>query len=115
MFYKPGSFSDEYLVTNLPQVLEGKKLAGQGELFVLTCVERFSVWDRVVRWRMNKKRVKKMKMQKWVMVSYRFDANEIGELSPSVRVQGNEVLTGLLAITVSRQNEARYWKEITDE
>lgn len=82
MFYKPGSFSDEYLVTNLPQILEGKKLVVQGELFVLTCVERFSVWDRVVRWRMSKKRVRKMKMQKWVMVSYRFDANEIGEFYP---------------------------------
>lgn len=79
MFYKPGSFSDEYLAANLPQILEGKKLAAKGELFVLTCVERFGITDKVVRWRMSKKRVRKMKMQKWMMSSYRFDANEISE------------------------------------
>lgn len=80
IFYKPGSFSPEYLSSNLVQIVEGKKLAGQGELFVLTAVERFSKRDGVIRWRMSKKRMREMKMQKWVMISYRFDVDDTGSL-----------------------------------
>lgn len=81
IFYKPGSFAPRYLLSNLTQIIEGKKLTGQGELFVLTSVESFSIKDGVVRWRMSKKRIRKMKMQKWVMISYRFDVDDIGQLS----------------------------------
>lgn len=89
VFYKPGSFSPGYLLSNLAQIIEGKKLTGQGELFVLTVVERFSIRDGVIRWRMSRKRIRKMKMQKWVMVSYRFDVDDLGQLYHCAHSQVN--------------------------
>lgn len=70
------------LITNIPQILDGKKkYTGKGELFIMTVVERFDVRDGVIRWRMSRKRMRIMKMQKWVMASYRFDAQEIGSFA----------------------------------
>lgn len=81
------------LITNIPQILDGKKkYTGKGELFIMTVVERFDVRDGVIRWRMSRKRMRIMKMQKWVMASYRFDAQEIGSFAVLLHC-GTSVLT----------------------
>lgn len=58
---------------------------GKGEIYVLTSLDEFGLKKRIVRWRMGKERVKKMKTEKWVFMTYRIDCHEIGKFhhSPS--------------------------------
>lgn len=80
IFYKVGQYppSPMTLPFEIGDILEGARVGEPGKLYLLTCVERFSFRDGVIRWRMSKTRVREMKEENWVMISYRFDHSELG-------------------------------------
>lgn len=79
IFYKLGQYppSATALPFKLGDILDGERVAAPGDLYILTCVERYSVKDGIIRWRMNKRTVQEMKKEKWVMISYRCDHDEL--------------------------------------
>ncbi|KAK0491419.1 hypothetical protein IW261DRAFT_87752 [Armillaria novae-zelandiae] len=51
----------------------------KGEIYVLTSLDEIGLRKGTVRWRMGKERVRKMKIEKWVFMTYRIDCPEIGK------------------------------------
>lgn len=79
MFFKPGEYDrPAQLISRMADILEGKIDTTKRTLHILTVVEKFSIKDGVVRWRMSKERIGRMRTEGWVMISYRSDAREFG-------------------------------------
>lgn len=74
MFFKKGNRSAESVIRS---VMEGKDVPPPGELHIVTAPEAVQYQKRIV-WKMSRKRVEKMRQEKWEMVAYRSDTYEMG-------------------------------------
>ncbi|OBZ76423.1 hypothetical protein A0H81_03125 [Grifola frondosa] len=63
------------IIQSIPSVLEGRATPAPGTFFILTTQE-FMDYRTRIRWRMSKRRVEKMKEEKWSMVAFRTDTND---------------------------------------
>ncbi|ETW77481.1 hypothetical protein HETIRDRAFT_446351, partial [Heterobasidion irregulare TC 32-1] len=63
MFYKPGSYQPDNIAKRTNKVLEGNIVKKLGELYILTTVDEFDMWNGFIRCRMSKERVKMMKAE----------------------------------------------------
>lgn len=81
LFYNGGvEHFDDTLTKRVNEILEGKLVVRRGDIHILTAVDTFDKNTGMVRWKMSRKRVRKMKGEGWYMTPYRFDEREAGEL-----------------------------------
>ncbi|KAI9060048.1 hypothetical protein FKP32DRAFT_1679333 [Trametes sanguinea] len=72
LFYKPSQTTPTEVIKNLPSVFEGAKSPAPGSFFILTAQDVMQ-YDTRIRFRLSKRRVEKMKEEKWAMLAYRQD------------------------------------------
>ncbi|GBE90093.1 hypothetical protein SCP_1801170 [Sparassis crispa] len=62
------------LVTAIPSILEGQTRPSPGDVLILTAVLSFNLdGDCMARWVLGKKRLERMRNERWMMVAYRAD------------------------------------------
>ena len=61
----------------MQRIFEGKAAPAPGTFFVLTSQE-YVHYRQCLRWRLSKKRVERMRKEKWSMVAYRNDTGQQG-------------------------------------
>ncbi|KAJ6520693.1 hypothetical protein DFH09DRAFT_1426866 [Mycena vulgaris] len=78
LLYKPSkTFTTNALVRLIPAILEGRTTEPRrGTVFILSSQEMVDIPGRKVSWRLSRDRVRKMRMEGWVMVVYRTDNHE---------------------------------------
>ncbi|KAI0366579.1 hypothetical protein BV20DRAFT_971757 [Pilatotrama ljubarskyi] len=76
LFYRPSLVVPQEVINNMRSVFEGRWSPPVGSFFVLTAQELLRYQDRV-RFRLSRKRVEKMKAEKWRMLVYRNDTGDI--------------------------------------
>ena len=110
MFYKPGSYQPDNIAKKINKVLEGNIVKKPGELYIMTTVDEFNMWNGFIRWKMSKERVKMMKAEGWAMAPYRFDIEEAGKC---IVLLSDTILMFLNRCIAAQPIPARKWSGIT--
>ncbi|KAI0366568.1 hypothetical protein BV20DRAFT_1055566 [Pilatotrama ljubarskyi] len=76
LFYKPAEVAPRALIHGMRAVFEGKPTPPPGTFFFLTAQELVQ-YDRRIRFRLSRRRVERMKGEKWSMIAYRQDTGEL--------------------------------------
>lgn len=77
LFYRPALVDPGETTAKMEAIFEGKASTAPGSFFVLTAQECVQFESRV-RFRLSRRRVERMKLEKWSMVAYRNDNTDIG-------------------------------------
>lgn len=77
LFYRPALVDPGETTAKMEAIFEGKASPAPGSFFVLTAQECVQFESRV-RFRLSRRRVERMKLEKWSMVAYRNDNADIG-------------------------------------
>lgn len=78
LFYKPSVDAPGTLISGMPRIFEGAASPAPGTFFVLTAQELVQ-YEMRIRFRLSRRRVEKMRAEKWSMVAYRQDTGQQGE------------------------------------
>lgn len=78
LFYCPALVDPEETIEKMRAIFEEKASPAPGSFFVLTAQEYVQYRIRV-RFRLSRRRVERMKQEKWCMVAYRDDNSKIGK------------------------------------
>ncbi|EIW51999.1 uncharacterized protein TRAVEDRAFT_136302 [Trametes versicolor FP-101664 SS1] len=80
LFYKPSVDVPGTLIGGMRRIFEGTASPPPGTFFVLTAQELVQ-YDTRIRFRLSKRRVERMHVEKWSMVAYRQDTGQQGTYS----------------------------------
>ncbi|KAI0357689.1 hypothetical protein OH77DRAFT_1502792 [Trametes cingulata] len=72
LFYRPSVVTPKEVIARMPSIFEGRTSPPPGSFFVLTAQELLQYQTRV-RFRLSRRRVERMKSEKWCMLVYRND------------------------------------------
>lgn len=97
-------------IDSLNEVLEGRLNVDSGEMQILTVIDTLDMIEKVVKWKMSKKRVKMMKREGWYMLPYRFDIR--GALGLFLSLMGCDLTDVLTIRLVSEPVHSSRWKEV---
>ncbi|KAI0357701.1 hypothetical protein OH77DRAFT_1475432 [Trametes cingulata] len=75
LFYKPAEVAPSALIHGMRAVFEGKATPPPGTFFFLTAQELVQ-YDRRICFRLSRRRVERMKGEKWNLIAYRQDTGE---------------------------------------
>ena len=83
LFYRADLVSASTPIDEIERIFEGDATPAPGTFFVLTAVEHVQ-YDECVRFRLSRRRVERMRRERWNMLVYRNDSAQQGE-SPGAR------------------------------
>ncbi|OSD01022.1 hypothetical protein PYCCODRAFT_1478791 [Trametes coccinea BRFM310] len=72
LFYRPSQTTPAEVIKGLHSVFEGATSHAPGSFFILTAQDVMQ-YDKRIRFRLSRRRVEKMKEEKWAMLAYRQD------------------------------------------
>ncbi|TBU53623.1 hypothetical protein BD310DRAFT_887493 [Dichomitus squalens] len=75
LFYRPDLVSYRKAIDEIEKIFEGDPSPAPGTFFVLTAQEHVQ-YDESIRFRLSKRRVDRMRNEKWNMVAYRNDSGQ---------------------------------------
>ena len=78
LFYRSDVSSARSLIDGMPSIFEGRSTPPRGTFFVLTVQEHVQ-YESCVRFRLSRRRMERMRAERWRMVAYRNDSGEEGE------------------------------------
>ena len=78
LFYRPDVATATVLIDSVQRVFEGRTQPTPGTFFILTAQE-YVHYETRVRFKLSKKRVERMRKEKWNMMAYRNDTGQQGE------------------------------------
>ena len=77
LFYRPDVVSAESVTSSIRKIFEGGSIPAPGTFFILTAQD-YVHFQKCVRFRLSRKRMERMRLQKWNMVAFRNDTGEFG-------------------------------------
>ncbi len=77
LFYRSDLMGPPAVINHLASIFEGKASPAPGTFFILTSQEHVQ-YETSIRFRLSRRRVEKMRKEKWSMVAYRNDSGHQG-------------------------------------
>lgn len=82
LFWRPSEVAASALIGDMARIFEGKGEPAPGTFFVLT-MQEYVQYETRIRFKLSRRRVARMRTEKWSMMAYRHDNGQQGEFYAS--------------------------------